>query len=965
MAIRSFRRKQVPSWRFHPVPLLLLLLLLLPFLYAAQVTTAVVTISHRCIHADARLQEHIHTNWGTLSQSYSTDEGGMVPRHLNERHQERTKWTSPVLGGKSQLIRLNLERDGQRSANKKGERTKGKVKETTAKWEPIRIVVDTSHLTDPKKICTAVGQVRPDFMGSTHTCTAQDIMTVEKLWFIENIALPLALYRTQRLFNVNPVQGPLLVSPGVCGPDVTVSDDHISVGVADADMILYAHAGGMGSSTTSGVAGTVAWAGACTLDQFGRPVVGQINFVPSFIEWQVSGWEYEYYVRVVMHEMFHALGYTPTILNTMVNVSKRRGKKVKIVTAPAVVSAARKHLGCPTLDGVELEDEGGTGTAGTHWERRQWMDELMAGVPSRSAISELSLAFFSSTSIYTVNMQYAEPMGWSHNAGCAFVEEACTANATAMGVMWCNESVRTQACTYDRTEVGICDVGIVLGLPPYFQYSPDNPFFGGLTPLMDFCPVVVGYVNRQCRDPSQASDDDSIYGLYFGPQSRCVPTTNMMRIGFVFEDSSPRCLRVRCQMGTRLEIFLGHSWLSCPSDGSAGDISIPLSSGFSGKIHCERAELVCSPELFYNPNARVSELGPAREYALDVVVVLNTTASGAKVISADVLGRIAVQAESFFFVDLQQDIADLCSYDLGAGSVRMLPEHAFASIDGGGVVVYFQLGVMAGMGGTKLDIVRAECGAALAVGSVMRRIGAHVTLASDVASTTTVTASEILPDAKIVDGFTSLQQLVSLGDVTLHCGGDLSGVPSLANGSVTALLATAAKEDISKLILVTANLVQVRGVRISGPSELVLSATVAFPPAVDDAGGVDEILHFWSRRLTEALASASPFPLLTSAVALLSKGAPVSLADGTPENALTLRSATVGQTQPESSGDPRCAVKFTGCFPVQIVVLAFIILIALTLIIIFVVAFLCPKLARHASEEKVYSLVVPLQPKDV
>ena len=31
---------------------------------------------------------------------------------------------------------------------------------------------------------------------------------------------------------------------------------------------------------------------------------------------------------------------------------------------------AREHFGCPTLNGVELENQGGVGTALQHWEKR-------------------------------------------------------------------------------------------------------------------------------------------------------------------------------------------------------------------------------------------------------------------------------------------------------------------------------------------------------------------------------------------------------------------------------------------------------------------------------------------------------------------------------------------------------------------------------------------------------------------
>ena len=31
---------------------------------------------------------------------------------------------------------------------------------------------------------------------------------------------------------------------------------------------------------------------------------------------------------------------------------------------------ARSHFGCDTLEGAEIEDQGGSGTADSHWEKR-------------------------------------------------------------------------------------------------------------------------------------------------------------------------------------------------------------------------------------------------------------------------------------------------------------------------------------------------------------------------------------------------------------------------------------------------------------------------------------------------------------------------------------------------------------------------------------------------------------------
>ena len=42
----------------------------------------------------------------------------------------------------------------------------------------------------------------------------------------------------------------------------------------------------------------------------------------------------------------------------------------KGISAVIVQDEARRHFGCPTLEGVELESQGQPGTAMEHWEKR-------------------------------------------------------------------------------------------------------------------------------------------------------------------------------------------------------------------------------------------------------------------------------------------------------------------------------------------------------------------------------------------------------------------------------------------------------------------------------------------------------------------------------------------------------------------------------------------------------------------
>lgn len=41
-----------------------------------------------------------------------------------------------------------------------------------------------------------------------------------------------------------------------------------------------------------------------------------------------------------------------------------------IIVTPKVVEEVRNHFNCSKLEGAELEDQGGEGTALTHWEKR-------------------------------------------------------------------------------------------------------------------------------------------------------------------------------------------------------------------------------------------------------------------------------------------------------------------------------------------------------------------------------------------------------------------------------------------------------------------------------------------------------------------------------------------------------------------------------------------------------------------
>src|SRR4051812_20740114 len=102
--------------------------------------------------------------------------------------------------------------------------------------------------------------------------------------------------------------------------------------------------------------------------------------------------DYKKALKTSMHEVTHALGFSSYFYDSYLNnatgtfyspapyfSSTSSGTapsgnpysmSIQKLRTPNVLRFARDYFSCPTLDGVELEEYGGGGTAGSHWDRR-------------------------------------------------------------------------------------------------------------------------------------------------------------------------------------------------------------------------------------------------------------------------------------------------------------------------------------------------------------------------------------------------------------------------------------------------------------------------------------------------------------------------------------------------------------------------------------------------------------------
>ncbi|GET93840.1 GP63, leishmanolysin [Leishmania tarentolae] len=385
-------------------------------------------------------------------------------------------------------------------------------------WGTLRIAVSSEDLTDPAYHCARVGQNVSTHTGNFITCRANDILTERKRDILVNYTIPQALQLHTDRLKVQQVQGKWKVTPeleGVCG-EFRVPQMHITKGFSNTDFVLYV-------ASVPSRPGVIAWAKVCQVFPDGRPAVGVINIPAANIASRYS----QALTRAVAHEMAHALGFTSKFFKAagiLHRVADVRGKpfSVPVINSSTVVAKAREQYGCNTLEYLEMEDQGGAGSAGSHIKMRNAQDELMAASSFAGYYTALTMAIFEDLGFYKADFSKAEVMPWGKDAGCAFLSEKCMEkNITKWPKMFCNDSKRFMRCHTSRLALGSCNIGAyAYTVPHHLQYFT-NSSVAGISRLRDSCPVVVPSSRTLCaQNASDVSATPNAFNV-FSDAARC------------------------------------------------------------------------------------------------------------------------------------------------------------------------------------------------------------------------------------------------------------------------------------------------------------------------------------------------------------------------------------------------------------------------------------------------------------
>jgi len=300
-----------------------------------------------------------------------------------------------------------------------------------------------------------------------------------------------------------------------------------------------------------------------------RPLISRIMvFRNRILEAKGNVLLHEKNMYVMMHELTHGLGFsTYTYSDFITDSGSRRTGHVKsikvagstrtVINVPALTNRVRAHFGCSSLPGAPMENDGGSSTASSHFERKLFIYDMMSsgGILGRR-ITEFDLAMLESSGWYVPDYSYAEPYHFGKGQGCNFIDGTCSASQFDE---YCSGSSR--GCSPHGLSGGYCQTD---SLTNGCRYNYPNEDF--------HCE------NSDAEDYARLPNHE-VFGRGVG--SKCFSGNLNTRSSS--SGSTSFCFKYNCSgtgSFTQLEVLIGSNKVLCTKEGPK------TLSGFYGSINC-------------------------------------------------------------------------------------------------------------------------------------------------------------------------------------------------------------------------------------------------------------------------------------------------------------------------------------------------------------------------------------------
>ena len=328
----------------------------------------------------------------------------------------------------------------------------------------------------------------------------------------------------------------------------------------DNDLIIFP----MFDTLQSGV---LAAAAPCLLHPETNRPVGGIVYINNNLDLGKTNTNF-YMKNILLHEITHILVFHPIFFNYFNMITTYNG--VSYIKSPKVLEKAKEHFGCSTIQRIALENDGGEGSAGSHWESRYMLGDYMISTDfPDAAMSDITLALFEDTGLYRVNYYSGGLFKFGKNKGCSFLNGACTNNGVAAFDDFCTTSGQP-TCSSSRAIKTSC-------------YTTEGGY-----PTADSCPVPYEYHTQSSYYPKHCrygTSSDSLEKI--GESSFCFMSS--LSQGSTASSEKPVCYEVSCDTtNKKIIVTVGSATIICD------DETVSNPSGLQGNIICPKYSDLCA-----------------------------------------------------------------------------------------------------------------------------------------------------------------------------------------------------------------------------------------------------------------------------------------------------------------------------------------------------------------------------------
>ena len=304
-------------------------------------------------------------------------------------------------------------------------------------------------------------------------------------------------------------------------------------------------------------------------DTTGRPIVGYFELNLFAIN-SVNSLGAIQYLGTFVHEFYHILVFNSFLYDKFRDDSNQLipksnligsvtlgGKTRQTYKGPNVVNWAKTYLNFNGLTQIVMENDGGSGSEGSHWEHRYWMTDFMCPIDTRpTLLTALSLKMAVDSGWFTLNMNYVEEMEYGKNQGIDIQTDSCPTSAIRG---YCT-TPEERSCSPDWMYKARCYTDTTYSENCYFKWGDV------------FCTVP----NGDYGDYLDKTYDN------LGDTSRCVMST------VTGGSALPRCAKTSCSGTTSVTYtFTGSKTCTCTSASSTptcSDAAISVTCPSAGNI---------------------------------------------------------------------------------------------------------------------------------------------------------------------------------------------------------------------------------------------------------------------------------------------------------------------------------------------------------------------------------------------